>query len=264
MFGDHLKKAVAFLAVSCISCVVVLTLAWVVAPPHDLSLVARPVQARTLQPVPTAIPGSSPSVSDAPASSYPLPVAPQVSPPPSIPSSQQSVHGVPLRGDSEVAEPLMVRVVGDSLTVGAKSFWNSVAQPIATVVSVDARSGRPTREGLQILKSSPLEPGETLVFALGTNDTNRYETFKDLIDDVMAEVGPDNKVVWPTVWRRGALTEINRALWDSMKVYPNLFVIEWTAELIAHPEYIENDDVHYFKAGSEAFVRFIMSRTPRN
>lgn len=271
MIIHYLKRTVGFIAVSSVSCGVVLTLVWVFAPQHDLSAVTRPAQARTPEQASTVVSaptstfiGTTDSVQTTLPSTQPPLVPSSEAPTPSTPPLVASLYGVPLRGDNTAAAPLRLRVIGDSLTVGAKSFWNAVAPPVATVVSVDARNGRPTREGVRMLHSAPLEAGETLVVALGTNDSNRYESFKALIDEVMAEAGPSNQVVWPTVWRRGPLSEINRALWDSQKRYQNLHVLEWTAELTSHPEYLENDNVHYFKTGSEAFVRFILSRTPRS
>jgi hypothetical protein len=265
MLRTYLKKTAAFGAVSGLSCVVVLSLAWFFAPRHDLTFVTNPAQPRTLQPASTA--DSIP----APAVQIPSPTPLEAPLPPSTVRSVEttllpdaSLDGIPLRGDSKAAAPLKLRVIGDSLTVGAKAFWNAVLPPVATVVSLDARSGRPTVEGLRILQGSPLEPGETLVFVLGTNDSNRYESFKALIDEVMAEAGPVNTVVWPTVWRKGPITEVNRALWDAAKRYQNLHVIEWTAELSAHPEYIDHDNTHYFKVGYEAMVRFVLSQTPRS
>ena len=271
MFMHYLKRTVGFLAVSSVSCGVVLTLAWVSAPHHDLSAVTRPAQARTPEQASTVVSapastilGTTDTIQTTVPSTRPPLVSSSEVPAPSTPPLVASLYGVPLRGDNTAAAPLRLRVIGDSLTVGAKSFWNAVAPPVATVVSVDARSGRPTREGVRILHDAPLEAGETLVVALGTNDSNRYESFKALIDEVMAEAGPSNQVVWPTVWRRGPLSEVNRALWDSMKRYQNLHVLEWTAELVAHPEYREHDNVHYFRAGYEAMVRFIVLHTPRS
>jgi hypothetical protein len=262
MLGTYVKKTASFLAVSAFSCAVVLCLAWVFAPRHDLSLVSRPAEARTLEAPSTAVSAEAPTVTTAPVA------APEATAP-SIPATQPAVavpsmYGVPLRGNGSLSEPVKLRVIGDSLTVGAKAFWTQVEQSAATVLSVDARSGRPTREGVRILRDQPLNAGETLVFALGTNDSNRYEPFKALIDEVMAEAGSTNLVVWPTVWRKGPSSEINRALWDAMKRYQNLRVLEWTAELTAHPEYLASDNVHYGRTGHEAMVRFILERTPRS
>jgi hypothetical protein len=262
MFGTYVKKVAGFLGVSAFSCAVVLCLAWAFAPRHDLSLVSRPAEARTLEAPSTAVSASAPTVTSEPVAALVVTTPPVPATQPAV--SAPSMYGVPLRGSGGPSEPVKLRVIGDSLTVGARATWERIKPPVATVVSVDARSGRPTREGVRILRDHPLNAGETLVFALGTNDSNRYEAFKALIDEVMAEAGPTNLVVWPTVWRKGPSSEINRALWDAMKRYQNLRVLEWTAELTAHPEYLASDNVHYGRTGYEAMVQFILERTPRS
>ena len=62
-------------------------------------------------------------------------------------------------------------VVGDSLTVGTRRWLPTQAARVGvTVNGVDARVGRPTAEGLAVLRREGADLPPTVLVALGTND----------------------------------------------------------------------------------------------
>lgn len=142
-----------------------------------------------------------------------------------------------------------VFVVGDSLTVGARSSTEKLAHELGLDLTIDAVSGRSTRTGLQVLSRVAPPTGSVVVMALGTNDADSYEKYTEYIDKTMSTVPTARKVVWLTVWRKGPLKEINRAIYNAVLRYPNFVVVDWSATLLAHPEFLAADNTHHSSAG---------------
>lgn len=145
--------------------------------------------------------------------------------------------------------PAGVFVIGDSLTVGARSSTEKLAYELGLDLTIDAVSGRSTRTGLQVLSLIAPPPGSVVVMALGTNDTNSYSKYSEYIDKAMSAVPTARKVVWLTVWRKGPLKEINRAIYNAVLRYPNFVVVDWSATLLAHPEFLDADNTHHSPSG---------------
>ncbi len=93
-----------------------------------------------------------------------------------------------------------VLVVGDSLAVGMRPFL--VPMLGDREVTWDARTGRTTPQGLQVLRAIlPPVPPATVVISLGTNDGSDSRRFADRIRRVVRALPPRACVVWPTIIR---------------------------------------------------------------
>jgi hypothetical protein len=111
--------------------------------------------------------------------------------------------------------PVTVTIEGDSLTGG--SWWRMPPYlgPAFEFISVSARIGRPSVEGLTVLRHQQL--GQIVVFALGTNDWwAKPSAYREHLLQVLQLVGPSRCLVLPTISYRGrrthALNEILRSL----------------------------------------------------
>jgi hypothetical protein len=113
---------------------------------------------------------------------------------------------------------ITVTVQGDSLTAG--SWWRIPAYlgPRYKFVSFSAHWGRPSVQGLSLLRRQPL--GRVVVFALGTNDTWWPPTvYRQHLVSVLQLIGSRRCLVVPTIWRQGADRVRNRVLYSLARLY---------------------------------------------
>jgi lysophospholipase L1-like esterase len=126
-------------------------------------------------------------------------------------------------------------------------------------LTLDAVSGRSTRTGLEVLANLAPPAGSVVVMALGTNDSNSYVKYSEYIDKAMSLVPTARRVIWLTVWRKGPLNEINRAIHDAVLRYPNLAVVDWVETLRSHPEFLDSDNTHYSAAGYKLRAKAVLA-----
>jgi lysophospholipase L1-like esterase len=191
-----------------------------------------------------------------------------------LPEAAGPRKGVEGDGDS-VAEPLRILVVGDSSAagVGVIEQAHALAQPVAKLLAARtakrvtwqlvAKSGVNTREALELLKYSDLDPADYLVTALGTNDVTSQRKpaqflrdYISLADTLRRRTGAVGMVVTglpplrilpaaphPLRWYLGRYAiHLDQALreWaeqDSMARYVSL---DWAA----HPKDMAQDKFH--------------------
>jgi lysophospholipase L1-like esterase len=151
--------------------------------------------------------------------------------------------------------PCQVGVIGDSLTVGARDFGAlgaKFAQAGCQVTAIDARTGRPTREGADIAEAwarNGTMP-RILVVALGTNDCSRA-AYTPQVARILAAAGPDRPVVWVNTWRAGCDRQINATLTDTQKIVlgnradkGNLWILNHHGWVAANRGVLRPDGVH--------------------
>jgi lysophospholipase L1-like esterase len=144
-----------------------------------------------------------------------------------------------------VAGPGPVWILGDSLTVGASPYLAGLLP--GRSVSIDARVGRTTDQGIAIAaREAPTLPGKVMV-ALGTNDGASGPEFAQRIDQLMALLGT-RRVLWVNVSRPG-YQALNDALVSAVGRYPNLQVVDWRSAIAQHPEDVAGDGIHCTDAG---------------
>ena len=122
-----------------------------------------------------------------------------------------------------------VLVVGDSLAVGMRPFL--VPMLGDREVTWDARTGRTTPQGLQVLRAIlPAVTPATVVVSLGTNDGSDPRRFADRIHRVVGALPPRACVVWPTIIRpprKGRYAALDRVLRDQARRDPRFVVPSW-------------------------------------
>src|SRR3954454_7675062 len=103
------------------------------------------------------------------------------------------------------------------------------------------------------------------VVVLGTNDARNGPTSGDdlaSIRRVVRSLGEVPCVRWTTVNESSRFADlndgarvINQELHEQAQQRPNFGVIEWGAELAAHPEWLDPDGIHHSPEGQAAFVQ---------
>lgn len=198
------------------------------------SAVTSDVSAATLPP-------STAAVSGLPAAATPT------SPPATVSSARCRVVAV---GDS-VGSGLIAQGLDESLAaVGCELLWTG------------GRPGITVTAGATELSGTSAIDAEVALVILGYHNT-RSETqsgrFPALIDTVMSAAG-QRQVVWPLLGATLDCTDsyktatgvANDNLRDATTRWPNLVLVDYTAELAAHPEYSEQRCPHLLPEGSRA------------
>jgi hypothetical protein len=146
-----------------------------------------------------------------------------------------------------------VLVVGDSLEVGTGPHLKRELS--GREVDVDARTGRPSAEGLGVLRSL-LRPGHrVVVFDLGTNDDpSRPATLRASLSGALSLAG-DRCLVISTLRRpplNGVSVDGMNAEIERLRPVPNVVVVDWRGFTEERPSLIGPDGVH---ATPEGYVR---------
>jgi lysophospholipase L1-like esterase len=122
-----------------------------------------------------------------------------------------------------------VLVVGDSLAVGMRPFL--VPMLGDRVIAWNARSGRTTPQGMQVLRATLAQvTPATVVISLGTNDGPDPQRFADRIRRVLGALPPRACVVWPTIIRpprKGPYGALDRVLRRQARRDPRFVVPSW-------------------------------------
>jgi lysophospholipase L1-like esterase len=158
-----------------------------------------------------------------------------------------------------------VLVVGDSLAVGMRPFL--IPMLGGREVAWNARTGRTTPQGLQVLRATlPQVTPTTVVVSLGTNDGSDPRRFADRIRRVLGALPPRACVIWPTIIRpprKGPYAALDRVLRDQARRDPRFVVPSWDYAVLrgnvrlpdgVHP------DAFGFLYRSRMIVRAIRSR----
>src|SRR3954447_12798217 len=102
---------------------------------------------------------------------------------------------VQVRGDDERPRPTGVFVVGDSITTMAGG-----AELGPAGWTVDARPGRTTPEGIEVVQDHDLSGASVVIVALGTNDAfDDAATYGRRVDQMMDAIGDGPDVIWVNV-----------------------------------------------------------------
>jgi hypothetical protein len=144
-----------------------------------------------------------------------------------------------------------VLVVGDSLEVGTGAHLKR--ELAGRQVEVDARTGRPSPEGLQVLRSR-LRPGHrVVVFDLGTNDDpSRPAVLRNSLSGALSLAGGRCLVI--STLRRPPLNGVpidglNSVIDEVAGSAPTVQVADWRGATADDPGLMSPDGVHATPAG---------------
>ncbi len=138
-----------------------------------------------------------------------------------------------------------VLVVGDSLEVGTGPHLKR--ELADQEVEVDARTGRPSPEGLQVLRSLVRPDHRVIVFDLGTNDDpSRPAVLRNSLGGALSLAG-DRCLVISTLRRpplNGVPVDAMNAEIERLRPAPNVLIADWLGFTEERPTLIRPDGVH--------------------
>jgi hypothetical protein len=155
------------------------------------------------------------------------------------------VYAVTRADDDRKAEVAgAATLVGDSLNVGVEPYLGEELP--GWRIDAHDRVGRPTQEGIDVLRSLGGGLAPVVVVSLGTNDADGSEpAFRRMVSQAVAIVGPRRCLVWATVVRDGAArTGFNRVLEDARSEHPNVRLVDWAALVGDDRALLAGDLVH--------------------
>jgi hypothetical protein len=176
-----------------------------------------------------------------------------------------------LAGSSSAQTPtaLRVAVIGDSVLLGAKE--ELLAGFADQQVTVDAVEDRSLLGAIGLFRSAGPALGDVVVLDLGYNDSSDPAVFRGRVDDAMTALAGVRRVIWLNQhdWGPGR-AGMNAELTAAASRYANLDVVDWNAEVAAHPDYVYADAIHLTPTGQPAmaaavrdhFDRYVASLTP--
>jgi hypothetical protein len=152
--------------------------------------------------------------------------------------------------------PLRVSMFGDSVMLGARE--ELLAQFAGQPVTVDAAEDRSLLGAISLFQAAGPSLGDVVVLDLGYNDASDPAVFRGRIDDAMAALGGVRRVLWLNQhdWGPGR-AGMNAELAAAATRYSNLTVIDWNAEVDAHPDEVYADAIHLTPSGQTAMAALV-------
>ena len=150
-------------------------------------------------------------------------------------------------------------IYGDSVLLGARE--ELLARFPEMNVSVDAVEDRSLLAAIEPLRTAGPALGDIVVLDLGYNDGDDPAVFRSRVDDAMTAMQGIRRVIWLNQheWRPGR-AGMNAELAAAAQRYPNLDVVDWNAEVQAHPETVYADQIHLTPSGQEAMATLVRQR----
>jgi hypothetical protein len=157
------------------------------------------------------------------------------------------------------AVALRVAVVGDSVLLGARD--QLLARFVGTEVTVDAEESLSLLGAIDRFRRSPAPLADVVVLDLGYNDSDDPIVFRERIDAAMAALAGVGRVIWlnQSVFSPGRAA-MNAELLAARGRSPTLDVVDWSAEVTTHPEYVYGDAIHLTPAGQAAMATLVRQR----
>jgi hypothetical protein len=161
-------------------------------------------------------------------------------------------------GSSAATATTTLRVVmyGDSVMLGARD--QLLARFAGLPVTVDAVEDRSLLGAIDLFRRAGAGLGDVVVLDLGYNDEADPAVFRGRIDDAMTALAGVQRVIWLNQhdWGPGRAA-MNDELSAAASRYPNLDVVDWNAEVAAHPEDVYADSIHLTPPGQTAMAALV-------
>ena len=146
-----------------------------------------------------------------------------------------------------------VTLIGDSLTVGATSAFQSLV-PSA---NIDGKVGRQMLAGSGIVSEMKAAGtlGDTVIIELGTNGPFSEEDGQRLIDSI----GSDKRIFWMNTYGPSLswYSQVNATISALCNNNSNVTLINWEQMGLANPGYFAGDGIHLTSAGYQAYAQLM-------
>ncbi len=156
-----------------------------------------------------------------------------------------------------------VSLVGDSLNLGTEPALRSALRH--RTFTTDDVVGRDAATGIDRLRRAGSTLAPYVVISLGTNDPlSAVGAFRSDVAEALRLAGSHRCVVWATIHRDGdAYDAFNDVLRAAAARNRNLRLVEWSAMIDKHPEWLAADGIHGspdgYVARAEAVVAALRS-----
>ncbi len=123
-------------------------------------------------------------------------------------------------------------------------------------VEIDAAVGRQSANAINVLNAYRSNGGlpAIVIIDIGNNGTltpHQIDTVMDALEGV-------TKVIFVTVRVDRPWVGANNAnIWDARGRHPNIYIADWHATSIGHPEYFQGDGIHLRPEGAQAFAELL-------
>lgn len=197
---------------------------------------------------PSATPRATSEPSDVPSSApSDVPVEPS-----GAPSTEPGAEEEPSASTAPPATGADLVVVGDSVTAASAKQIRALL-PEVRIDSAVSRSMLVAPGILGELEKKGELP-DVVVLALATNTTLRERT----IDDVLAAVGPERRVVLVNAYgARSWIKGTNAVIAKAAKEHPQVSVADWHAAVRSHGELLAADGIHPTRDGAAVYARLV-------
>lgn len=149
--------------------------------------------------------------------------------------------------------------VGDSVMVGAAPV---LAERLGPALTVDAEVGRQMEDAVAVVRdlAGAGRLGEVVVLHLGNNGPFDGA----LLDEVLATIGPDRKVLLVTVavprrWEG----EVNQQLAAAAERHANVVLLDWRALATTEAGLTREDGYHLTAAGAQRYADLVVGQVPQ-
>jgi hypothetical protein len=163
----------------------------------------------------------------------------------------------PVRAPAQApTTPPSISMFGDSVMLGARE--ELLAQFAGQPVSVDAVEDRSLLGAIDLFRQAGPALGEVVVLDLGYNDAADPAVFRERVDAAMTALANVRRVFWLNQhdWGPGRAA-MNAELAAAQARHPNLTVIDWNAEVTAHPDEVYADSIHLTPSGQTAMAALV-------
>lgn len=185
---------------------------------------------------------------------------------------EHTIYGGPWAGTSEsyrilsnaamckaaLTSPKGVYVFGDSITTRDFNGVYNALRARGYVPCIDGQWGSRVYDHLRRLLAGKIALPKNVIIALGNNDVFTANVFRTDAYRMLAKIGTNRNVIFPTVWRNKPgtylkadqynATSMNVVIRDLLRFHSNWKVMEWAAQVQAHPSY-QIDGIHLSTSG---------------
>lgn len=161
--------------------------------------------------------------------------------------------------DGQAASPGAVLVVGDSLEVGTGPYLRRELGSVP--LTVDARKGRPSPEGVDVLRRRLGAEHRVVVFDLGVNDDPSQPAPLSRGLATLRELAGDRCIVVATLSRPPlngvSIERLNGVIEEFVAATPGARLVDWHAATADEPALLGHDGVHPGPSGYAARAQLV-------
>jgi hypothetical protein len=163
---------------------------------------------------------------------------------------------------SLIAGP-QVMVIGDSIFASASRRYGgeicTTLNPLGWNVEVNAEVGRFVDFGERVLQRR-LRPEsgtdwDAVVISLGSNFGGDLSAYRTRLIRIMDQVTPRPVLLFTVSEFRSDRIKLNDVIVEMVRMYPNVFVVDWSMIVARNPSLLQRDRLHLTKAGRDRMAQ---------